>query len=92
MHSTPTMASQIHADDAVAANVAIINAFGLDANQCKSFNIELDSFRGPIVTAVMYRLNEAGEKFLEDGEAATVLKRFHLTECEDDPVEDQVTG
>lgn len=88
MHSTQTMASKIHPDDAVAANVAIVSAFGLDAKHVQSFNIELDRDRGPIVTAVMYRLNDAGEHFLEDGNVATVLKRYQLAEITDDPVDE----
>lgn len=84
--------------NATEVNVAIIRAFGLDPAKIKAGGvwITLDQHRGPVIIVEMFRFNDAGEKFVEDGEVATTLKQFELVEIVHDqalePVDDRGRG
>jgi hypothetical protein len=73
-------------NDAVAINVAIMEAFGIDPKSIRpNATIRLDKHLGPVVTVEHFRFNEAGKKFADpNGEVATILRRYRLVPIEDD--------
>lgn len=68
-------------------NQAIIRAFGLDPDDLRSFHLELDKDVGPIVTVELFLRDDAGQPFLEDGELATISKRYVLVERDAPPLQ-----